>query len=111
MLSEISLSKSVNNKWWVILYDYMLVDFRDSMNFLFSNGSWCRLYLRKRKGETRICKIYDSPCLPENEAIFAITTHGIDDAKEWVVHKIKGDSYFINYMLVDFRDSVNFWVS
>lgn len=24
-----------------------------------------RLYLRKGKGENRICKIYDSPCLPE----------------------------------------------
>ena len=41
-----------------------------------------RLYLRKGRGETRICKIYDSPCLPESEAVFAITTHGIGDAKE-----------------------------
>ncbi|VDN51156.1 unnamed protein product [Dracunculus medinensis] len=49
---------------------------------IIAHASTTRLYLRKRKGETRICKIYDSPCLPENEAIFAITTHGIDDAKE-----------------------------
>lgn len=41
-----------------------------------------RLYLRKGRGETRICKIYDSPCLPESEAIFAITIHGIDDAAD-----------------------------
>ena len=39
-----------------------------------------RLYLRKGRGETRICKVYDSPCLAEGEASFAITEHGIDDA-------------------------------
>lgn len=41
-----------------------------------------RLYLRKGRGETRICKIYDSPCLPETEAIFSINADGIGDAKE-----------------------------
>ncbi|KAJ3271986.1 recombinase rad51 [Terramyces sp. JEL0728] len=34
------------------------------------------------RGETRICKIYDSPCLPEAEAMFAINADGIGDAKE-----------------------------
>jgi len=43
----------------------------------------CRLYLRKGRGETRICKIYDSPCLPEAEAMFAINADGIGDAKDW----------------------------
>jgi len=42
----------------------------------------CRLYLRKGRGETRICKIYDSPCLPEAEAMFAINADGIGDAKD-----------------------------
>ncbi len=42
-----------------------------------------RLYLRKGRGETRICKIYDSPCLPEAEAMFAINPDGIGDAKDW----------------------------
>ena len=41
-----------------------------------------RLYLRKGRGETRICKIYDSPCLPESEAMFAINADGIGDAKD-----------------------------
>ena len=41
-----------------------------------------RLYLRKGRGETRICKIYDSPCLPEAEAMFAILPDGVGDAKE-----------------------------
>ncbi len=43
----------------------------------------CRLYLRKGRGETRICKIYDSPCLPEAEAMFAINADGVGDAKDW----------------------------
>lgn len=42
-----------------------------------------RLYLRKGRGETRICKIYDSPCLPEAEAMFAINADGVGDAKDW----------------------------
>ena len=45
--------------------------------------STCRLYLRKGRGETRICKIYDSPCLPEAEAMFAINPDGVGDAKDW----------------------------
>lgn len=41
-----------------------------------------RLYLRKGRGEARICKIYDSPCLPEAEAMFAINSDGIGDVKD-----------------------------
>ena len=40
-----------------------------------------RLYLRKGLKENRICKIYDSPSLPEAEATFSITSEGIDDPK------------------------------
>jgi len=32
--------------------------------------------------EQRICKIYDSPNLPESEAVFQISTGGIMDAKD-----------------------------
>uniref|UniRef100_A0A1B6CDI5 DNA repair protein RAD51 homolog n=1 Tax=Clastoptera arizonana TaxID=38151 RepID=A0A1B6CDI5_9HEMI len=49
---------------------------------IMAHASTTRLYLRKGRGETRICKIYDSPCLPETEAMFAINTDGIGDAKE-----------------------------
>ncbi|CAI4224407.1 unnamed protein product [Auanema sp. JU1783] len=41
-----------------------------------------RLGLRKGKGETRICKVHQSPNLAESEATFAITPLGIDDAKD-----------------------------
>jgi len=49
---------------------------------IMAHASTTRLYLRKGRGETRICKIYDSPCLPESEATFAILPEGIGDAKE-----------------------------
>lgn len=49
----------------------------------------CRLYLRKGRGDTRVCKIYDSPCLPEAEAMYAILPDGIGDAKDW-----EGDIHF-----------------
>ncbi|XP_018324343.1 DNA repair protein RAD51 homolog 1 [Agrilus planipennis] len=49
---------------------------------IIAHASTTRLYLRKGRGDTRICKIYDSPCLPESEAMFAINPDGIGDAKE-----------------------------
>ena len=49
---------------------------------IIAHASTTRLSLRKGRGESRVCKIYDSPCLPEGEAVFAITNDGIDDYKE-----------------------------
>jgi DNA repair protein RAD51 len=49
---------------------------------IMAHASTTRLSLRKGRGETRICKIYDSPCLPESEAMFAINADGIGDAKD-----------------------------
>ncbi len=39
-----------------------------------------RIYLRKSKGEKRIAKLIDSPCLPEGETIIKVITDGIRDA-------------------------------
>lgn len=36
-----------------------------------------RVMLRKGRGEQRIAKIYDSPCLPESESIFEIFAGGV----------------------------------
>jgi DNA repair protein RAD51 len=47
-----------------------------------AHASTTRLSLRKGRGTTRICKIYDSPCLPEAEAQFGISETGINDATE-----------------------------
>nr|CAG8566167.1 2994_t:CDS:2 [Entrophospora candida]CAG8571823.1 2153_t:CDS:2 [Entrophospora candida] len=49
---------------------------------IMAHTSTTRLYFRKASKENRICKIYDSPCLPEAEATFAIGNGGIEDAKE-----------------------------
>jgi len=49
---------------------------------IMAHASTTRLYFRKGRGENRICKIYDSPCLPEGEATFAINADGIGDAKD-----------------------------
>eukprot|EP01105_Mastigella_eilhardi_P009443 TRINITY_DN222_c0_g1_i2.p1 TRINITY_DN222_c0_g1~~TRINITY_DN222_c0_g1_i2.p1 ORF type:complete len:367 (+),score=94.00 TRINITY_DN222_c0_g1_i2:23-1123(+) len=49
---------------------------------IIAHASTTRLSLRKGRAETRVCKIYDSPCLPEEEAVFAINPDGIGDAKD-----------------------------
>lgn len=64
----------------------------DSMSFgptvvpiggnIMAHASTTRLSLRKGKGENRICKVYDSPCLPEGEATFAISALGVVDSTD-----------------------------
>lgn len=49
---------------------------------IIAHASTTRLSLRKGRNESRVCKIFDSPCLPEAEAMFAITQDGIDDYKD-----------------------------
>mmetsp|Transcript_7935 Transcript_7935/g.11693 ORF Transcript_7935/g.11693 Transcript_7935/m.11693 type:complete len:332 (-) Transcript_7935:40-1035(-) len=49
---------------------------------ILAHASTTRLYLRKGRGDNRICKIYDSPCLPETEATFSIGEGGIDEPKD-----------------------------
>jgi DNA repair protein RAD51 len=49
---------------------------------IIAHASTTRLSLRKGRGETRICKVYDSPCLPEAEATFAILPDGVGDATD-----------------------------
>ena len=46
---------------------------------IMAHASTTRLYLRKGKGEARVCKIYDSPNLPEAEVSFTINKDGIGD--------------------------------
>ena len=41
-----------------------------------------RLQLKKGRANTRQAKIYDSPCLPESETMFAILQSGIGDPEE-----------------------------
>jgi len=49
---------------------------------IIAHASTTRLKLRKGRGETRICKVIDSPTLAEAEASFAITGQGIQDPSD-----------------------------
>lgn len=44
-----------------------------------AHASTTRLSLRKGRGNQRICRVVDSPSLPEAEAVFAIKPEGISD--------------------------------
>jgi len=49
---------------------------------ILAHASTTRLYLRKGKGEQRICKIYDSPLLPETECTFQLGLGGVGDPSD-----------------------------
>jgi DNA repair protein RAD51 len=49
---------------------------------IMAHAAQTRLYLRKGNKDNRICKVYDSPCLPESEATYSITDNGIDDPRD-----------------------------
>lgn len=49
---------------------------------IMAHASTTRLYLRKGRGENRIVKVYDSPCLPESEEQYTIAPGGIEDCKD-----------------------------
>eukprot|EP00470_Lotharella_oceanica_P001319 CAMPEP_0170171654 /NCGR_PEP_ID=MMETSP0040_2-20121228/4819_1 /TAXON_ID=641309 /ORGANISM="Lotharella oceanica, Strain CCMP622" /LENGTH=345 /DNA_ID=CAMNT_0010411847 /DNA_START=37 /DNA_END=1074 /DNA_ORIENTATION=- len=48
---------------------------------IMAHASCTRLALRKGRGNNRVCKVADSPCIPEAEAMFSITDTGIADAE------------------------------
>lgn len=47
-----------------------------------AHASTTRIYLKKGRNETRIAKIYDSPDVPEAEAMYAITEGGINNVTD-----------------------------
>ena len=49
---------------------------------IMAHASTTRLSLRKGRGEQRICKVFDSPCLAESEATFAINSDGVGDVRD-----------------------------
>lgn len=44
-----------------------------------AHASTYRVYLRKSKGEKRVARLMDSPCLPDGECIFSVTEKGVED--------------------------------
>ncbi|KAH3902607.1 probable DNA repair protein rhp51 [Saccharomycodes ludwigii] len=49
---------------------------------IMAHSSTTRLAFKKGKGCQRICRVADSPCLPEAECVFAIYEDGIGDPRE-----------------------------
>lgn len=49
---------------------------------ILAHASTTRLSLKKGRGEQRICRVYDSPCLPESECVFGIYEDGVGDPRE-----------------------------
>lgn len=49
---------------------------------ILAHASTTRLYLRKGRAEQRICKIFDSPSLPESECTYSLSQGGITDATD-----------------------------
>ncbi|KAK8792728.1 hypothetical protein WA588_000003 [Blastocystis sp. NMH] len=49
---------------------------------IMAHASTTRLRFKKGRGTTRICKVVDSPCLPEAEASFGISEQGVVEATE-----------------------------
>lgn len=43
------------------------------------HASTYRIYLRKSRGDKRVARMIDSPCLPEGECVFRVTAEGIRD--------------------------------
>lgn len=41
-----------------------------------------RLYFKKGRAEQRVCKLIDSPCMPEAEVTFQLTDGGVTDVTE-----------------------------
>eukprot|EP00826_Nyctotherus_ovalis_P061327 TRINITY_DN8714_c0_g1_i15.p1 TRINITY_DN8714_c0_g1~~TRINITY_DN8714_c0_g1_i15.p1 ORF type:complete len:341 (+),score=106.36 TRINITY_DN8714_c0_g1_i15:194-1216(+) len=46
---------------------------------IIAHASTTRLYMKKGKGDQRICRMYDSPSLPEAEVVFQLAEGGIVD--------------------------------
>ncbi|KAI3636110.1 hypothetical protein MIR68_005991 [Amoeboaphelidium protococcarum] len=49
---------------------------------IMAHASTTRLSLRKGRGDSRIVKVYDSPMLPDSEAVFSIQNEGITDSSD-----------------------------
>jgi RecA/RadA recombinase len=46
---------------------------------ILAHASTVRIWMKKGKGEQRICKLIDHPCMPEAECQIQLTSNGIED--------------------------------
>lgn len=66
---------------------------------ILAHASQTRMFLRKGKGEQRVCKIWDSPTIPESECLFQLSEGGIIDAIDWTT-KFDQKLTYINLIAV-----------
>uniref|UniRef100_A0A914HJN2 DNA repair protein RAD51 homolog n=1 Tax=Globodera rostochiensis TaxID=31243 RepID=A0A914HJN2_GLORO len=62
---------------------------------IMAHASTTRLYFRKGKGEQRLCKIYDSPCLPESDYL---ESHSYKSAVLFYRNQEQSNSVSIDYL-------------
>jgi len=62
-------------------YGHGLTD-RPAGGNILAHASNTRVWLRKAKDSKRIARVFDSPCLPEDECTFKVTEKGIEDVPE-----------------------------
>ncbi|MCR4327368.1 MAG: DNA repair and recombination protein RadA [Nanoarchaeota archaeon] len=77
---KIQKIKVAGNKNKSLLYDFSVPKNENYVanGFVVHNSTY-RLYLRRAKQGSRVAKLIDSPSLPDGEAIYYVTNHGIKD--------------------------------
>jgi DNA repair protein RadA len=72
--------KILNNKDKENLFDFSVPQKENYIanGFVVHNSTY-RMYLRRAKQGSRVAKLIDSPNLPDGEAVYFVTTHGIRD--------------------------------
>lgn len=82
-MEEMIRNRSAAISWhMLLLHGAYLLPTMASYVAVYLSDKFNSLQLRKGRGNTRICKIYDSPSLAESEAQFAILAYGIGDPEE-----------------------------
>ena len=46
---------------------------------ILAHASNVRIMMKKGKGEQRVCKVIDHPCMPESECQIQLTAKGLED--------------------------------
>ena len=70
------IGKSLMNFIVIFIHDYLLG------GHVLAHAVQTRILMKKGRDTNRICKIIDSPSMPEAEAMICLTTGGIDDADQ-----------------------------
>ena len=78
-IKKISIRDNNNKE---LFYDFSVPENQNYIadGFIVHNCTY-RMYLRRGKKDTRVAKLIDSPNLPDNETVFAISEAGLKDVE------------------------------